>query len=79
MSPLYIMHIEDIKASLRKRGVTLADIAKELGISPSAVSHVLVRQRSRRVEKSIADKIGLSLEEVWGQRYSNHNRGVETE
>ncbi len=63
------MHSEDIKAALRKRGWTLADIAKELGIGPSAVSHALTRQRSRRVEKTIADKIGLSLHEVWPQRY----------
>ena len=45
------MHVEDIKAALRKQGWTLASIAKELNIGPSAVSHALTRQRSRRVEQ----------------------------
>ena len=68
------MHSEDIKAALRKRGWTLADIAKELDICPSAVSHALTRQRSRRVEETIANKIGLPLQEVWPQRYAAANR-----
>ena len=63
------MHVEDIKASLRKQGWTLASIAKELDIGPSAVSHALTRQRSRRVEQVIARKLGLSPHEIWPQRY----------
>lgn len=63
------MHVEDIKAALRKQGWTLASIAKELGIGPSAVSHALIRQRSRRVERVVASKLGLSPQEIWPQRY----------
>lgn len=63
------MHVEDIKAALRKQGWTLASIAKELGVGPSAVSHALTRQRSRRVEKVIASKLGLAPREIWPQRY----------
>jgi Ner family transcriptional regulator len=63
------MHVEDIKAALRKQGWTLASIAKELDIGPSAVSHALTRQRSRRVEQVIASKLGLSPHEIWPQRY----------
>ena len=72
------MHSEDIKAALRKRGWTLADIAKELNICPSAVSHALTRQRSRRVEETIANKIGLPLQEVWPQRYAAASRQVHS-
>ncbi|NJL87483.1 MAG: transcriptional regulator [Leptolyngbyaceae cyanobacterium SM1_1_3] len=39
------MHVEDIKAALRKQGWTLTSIAKELNIGTSAVSHALTRQR----------------------------------
>ena len=63
------MHVEDIKAALRKQGWTLAKIARELGVGPSAISHALTRQRSRRVEKVIASKLGLSPQEIWPQRY----------
>ncbi len=63
------MHVEDIKAALRKQGWTLAGIAKEIGVGPSAISHALTRQRSRRVEKVIASKLGLSPREIWPQRY----------
>ncbi|MGJ3250512.1 MAG: helix-turn-helix domain-containing protein [Elainellaceae cyanobacterium] len=63
------MHVEDIKAALRKQGWTLASIAKELDIGPSAVSHALTRQRSRRIEQVIASKLGLSPHEIWPQRY----------
>ncbi|MBE7383743.1 MAG: helix-turn-helix domain-containing protein [Leptolyngbya sp. SIO1E4] len=63
------MHVEDIKAALRKQGWTLASIAKELDVGPSAVSHALTRQRSRRVEQVIASKLGLSPHEIWPQRY----------
>ncbi|MFQ4137379.1 helix-turn-helix domain-containing protein [Nodosilinea sp. PGN35] len=63
------MHVEDIKAALRKQGWTLTGIAKELGVGPSAISHALTRQRSRRVEKVIAAKLGLSPREIWPQRY----------
>ncbi|MEM8804461.1 MAG: helix-turn-helix domain-containing protein [Cyanobacteria bacterium P01_G01_bin.38] len=67
------MHVEDIKAALRKQGWTLASIARELEIGPSAVSHALSRQRSRRIERFIASKVGLSPHEIWPQRYK---RGV---
>lgn len=63
------MHVEDIKAALRKQGWTLTGIAKELGVGPSAISHALTRQRSRRIEKVIAAKLGLSPREIWPQRY----------
>ncbi|EKV01602.1 MULTISPECIES: helix-turn-helix domain-containing protein [Cyanophyceae] len=67
------MHVEDIKAALRKQGWTLASIARELEIGPSAVSHALSRQRSRRIERFIASKVGLAPHEIWPQRYK---RGV---
>lgn len=63
------MHVEDIKAALRKQGWTLASIANELDIDPSAVSHALTRQRSRRIEQAIASKLGRSPQEIWPHRY----------
>ncbi|MFQ4139080.1 helix-turn-helix domain-containing protein [Nodosilinea sp. PGN35] len=63
------MHVEDIKAALRKQGWTLTSIAKELNIGTSAVSHALTRQRSRRIEQVVASKLGLPPHEIWPQRY----------
>ncbi|MGF1567005.1 MAG: transcriptional regulator [Nodosilinea sp.] len=63
------MHVEDIKAALRKQGWTLTSIAKELNIGTSAVSHALTRQRSRRIEQVVAGKLGLPPHEIWPQRY----------
>lgn len=65
------MHVEDIKAALRKRGWTLTQIAQELNVDTSAVSYTLNRQRSRRVEQAVANKLGLPPHEVWPQRYQS--------
>jgi lambda repressor-like predicted transcriptional regulator len=63
------MDAEDIKANLRKRGSSLAKIAKSLGITPSAVSYALWRGRSRLVEQKIASILEKELVEVFPDRY----------
>jgi Ner family transcriptional regulator len=72
------MHIEDIKAALRKQGTTLADLAKELNVSRSAISHTLLSQRSHRIEAYIARKVGLPLREVFPQRYGGDETAAQT-
>lgn len=64
------MHPEDIKAILRKRGSTLAAIAADLHVSPSAVSHVVAgRAESARVARRIADVIGREPAAIWPGKY----------
>ncbi|TSK08581.1 MAG: hypothetical protein FPO08_04555 [Geobacter sp.] len=53
-----------IKGQLELAGLSFATIARELGVSRQAV-----RKPSRRMEKAIAEKIGLPPERIWPERY----------
>jgi lambda repressor-like predicted transcriptional regulator len=60
------MHREQIKTELRLVGSSLADIARDLGVSKQCVSAVVSgSKRSHRIEKHIATRLGLPLQEVW--------------
>jgi transcriptional regulator with XRE-family HTH domain len=57
------------KVELLKKGVRVADIARELGLSGSHVSLVLSgRSISARVQQAIAEKIGKPVSEVFPPR-----------
>jgi len=64
------MHPEDIKANLRKLHSSMAEIARELGVSRATVGSVVKGMRSRRIERAIANKLGKTLHEVFPERYS---------
>jgi len=60
-----------IKLALRKRGSSLALIAKQQGVSLSTVCMVSRGSgRSRRVEAAIADAIGFPPAQIWPDRYA---------
>lgn len=64
------MHHEDIKAALRKKGVSSADLARHLGLSQMTISHVIHgRSKSVRVANAIAQITGHSLHVLWPSRY----------
>jgi len=64
------MHREDIKAELRKRGASAADIARGLGVTRSAVTNTLAgTRRSRRIEAEIARVLDVPLHRLWPERY----------
>lgn len=57
-----------IKALLAARGIRISDIARELNVSLPTVSLVISgRDRSRRVEKAVAEKLGMKHEELWSE------------
>lgn len=60
-----------IKALLKLRGVSQADIARQCGnVSPAIVYQVIEgRGRSKRIEVRIASAIQLPPEELWPQWY----------
>ena len=65
------MHPEDIKALLRKRGMTQAKLARELGVSKTTVGYVIAgRTLSRRVADAVALATGLPLAKLWPGKYS---------
>lgn len=64
------MHPADIQAAIKKRGYTLADVSRSLGISPDAVSHVVHgRTKSRRIAAAIAKLTGRTLDELFPGQY----------
>ena len=63
---------ERIKQGLRKNGTSMFSIARDLRVSHAMVILVAQRKRrSRRIEQEIADRLGLSLAEVWPRRYES--------
>lgn len=66
------LHPEDIKAAIRKKGVSLKEISIAWGFSESAVRMALKRPMPS-VEPRIANFIGMSLHEIWPTRYDADN------
>jgi lambda repressor-like predicted transcriptional regulator len=68
-------HVEQIKAALRIRGGSFAQIAKRLGVSKSAVSAAARSRdrRSKRIEAAIASGIGVAPARIWPDRYAGRN------
>jgi Ner family transcriptional regulator len=61
---------ERLKAELRIRGTSLAEIARDLGVSDAALTLVGKGfHRSRRIEKALADAVGMQLETLFPDRY----------
>lgn len=64
-----------IKDLLRLHGTSYAQIARELGVSRTAVSLVASgRSTSVRVQRAIADATGLTVSQIWPQ-----NAGLDFE
>ncbi len=70
------MHPEDIKAAIRKQGITLAELAASAGVSKQAVSAALDRRSSERVDQLIADFIGLKPHQIWPSRYNAKRKRI---
>lgn len=61
---------ERLKAELRIRGTSLAQISRDLGVTDSALSLVGKGfHRSRRIEKALADAVGTTPEALFPDRY----------
>lgn len=66
-------HPEDIKCALRKRGLSLADVSRAIGLRGDS-ARVALRQPWPRVERAIADALGVTPEELWPGRYDTAGR-----
>ena len=67
-------HPEDIKAAVRKKGITLADVARRAGLNGAALRIALVLPRAE-AERAIADALGVHPMMIWPSRYhENGNR-----
>lgn len=64
------MHPEDIKAALRKRGVTIRAISVDLGVRECTVSNIIwARGKSRRIADGIAQVLGTTADDLWPNTY----------
>jgi len=61
-------HPADVKAALAKAGYTFARIARENGFCSNSPNTVLWRGW-RRMERIVADIIGVEPETIWPSRY----------
>ena len=66
----------DMKFALARKGYTLTRVAEELGLfGPQSVQQVLTRKYiSARVERRVAEIIGMSLEKLFPDRYQPTKR-----
>lgn len=71
MRQLWEQH-ELVKMRLRLSGSSLAEIARELSVTPTTVTIVSQGQRrSRRIEQAIATKLGTTAALLWPDRYDD--------
>jgi lambda repressor-like predicted transcriptional regulator len=64
------MHHEDIKAALRKKGVTPADLARHLKVTDQTMSLVIRRQaKSARIAAAISKLTEIPVEQLWPGYY----------
>ncbi len=68
---------EWIKFQLRVRGSSLSAIARELGVTRHAPRLALVKPYPR-MERAIADKLGLKPMELWPERYDENGQPNRT-
>lgn len=57
-------HPEDIKAAVRKTGVSLAELARRHGMAPSTGARALYLP-CPTMNRAIADHLGVSVHELW--------------
>lgn len=63
-------HPEDIKAALRKKGITLSRLAQMYGLSDSTSFSACLVRSSPANEKRIGEQLGMHPKELWPTRYN---------
>lgn len=61
-------HPEDIKAAIRKRGMTTSQLSRSNGLAESTLRNVF-RHHWPKGEKIIAEFLGLTPRDIWPSRY----------
>jgi len=66
-------HPEDIKAAIRKRGITLTDLARRNDLDPSTVIQACHRPLYAG-ERVIAEFLGVPATQIWPDRYDGQGQ-----
>jgi Ner family transcriptional regulator len=69
-------HAEDIKAAVRKTGISLLKLAERHGYSSSAISMVLIR-KSADLQSLIAEHLGIPPQSIWPSRYDELGQPID--
>lgn len=66
-----------IKSELRKRGLTLADIAEDMGKSPTSISGCcLGRFYSKAIQEEVSLRINCVHTELFEERYNDKGEAI---
>jgi len=71
------MHKEDIKAAIRKKGVTLQELALMNGLGSSSITASLYVP-SPTANKIISDFIGKPMHKIWPEWYDKNGRRIRS-
>ena len=67
------MHLENIKAELRKKYGPITLLAKSWGLNPNAIIDTLRRPNaSKRVEGLIAAALQMRVQDIWPERWDEN-------
>lgn len=66
-------HREDIKAAIRKSGITMQALSRRAGLSVNALALAMI-QPWPRAQAVIADRIGVAPHIIWPSRYDKAGR-----
>lgn len=73
------MHPADIQAALKKKGITQAALAEELGVTTFHMSEVVNKKRiSDRVMRAIAQKLGRKPDHLFPEYYHGPKKRVHS-
>ncbi len=70
------MHPEDIKAAIRKTGITLTELSLSSGLSESAVRQAILFTFCPAGERAVIDHLGLPPHEIWPNRYDRDGNRI---
>lgn len=68
------MHPEDIKAEVRKTGLTLTELSIKNGLSESAVRMAILFRHCPSGERAIIEHLGLKPHTIWPNRYDKDGK-----
>lgn len=70
-------HRADIVAALHKRGLSLAQLSRDQGLSSRTLNNAF-SQRYPKAERLIAAALGMMPEEIWPSRYTNKQPSIHS-
>ena len=70
------MHPEDIKAAIRKQGVTISELAEANGMSKQNVASAISARVSGPAEEVIARFLDKNPAEIWPSRYRRDGKRI---